>query len=248
MIVNGTQYLILSPYNVVNSINRISNLRLRFTRLKAAMDEKGVPILAKKHVSTVLLFVLGRGTVNKTDIVSVVPSNTTVDNLVRELKGVELITVSAEFAGRKTYSISLTPKGRQVAEQLKRAEEAAKGKIPSTPEEESRITVETNEKGEKIYVLTEEYRREQEERRKRLSALVHVNVMDDHITFKETNYGGKGKDRILSVYVKLNHSGNLKLWCDADESFDCWHVNEAWSLPEVREMYFNQVKRGNVGE
>lgn len=36
------------------------------------------------------------------------------------------------------------------------------------------------------------------------------------------------------------------LGCEEDESFDCWHVNEAWSLPEVREMYFNQVKKGNV--
>jgi DNA-binding MarR family transcriptional regulator len=205
-------------------------------------------VLGQKHASTLLLFLLERGPVTQVALLEVIPSNLTLSRLGELLERNGLIEIKREFAGRRKYTYSLTPKGRQVAEQLKRAEEAAKGKIPSTPEEESRITVETNEKGEKIYVLTEEYRREQEERRKRLSALVHVNVMDDHITFKETNYGGKGKDRILSVYVKLNHSGNLKLWCDADESFDCWHVNEAWSLPEVREMYFNQVKRGNVGE
>ena len=232
-IVNGTQYLILSPYKVVNSIDRISNLHLRFTRLKAAMDEKGVPILAKKHVSTVLLFVLGRGTVNKTDIVSVVPSNTTVDNLVRELKGEELITVSAEFAGRKTYSISLTPKGRQVAEQLKRAEEAAKGIVINEWEGRAEIPAET----------AEEWAKKFREATKGMSLLYHVNVYQDHVTIGQEI---AGKSHMYNIYVKVNGKGIMRLWCESDEAYDCAHVQYAWTIPKVQEMYGNAVRDGKA--
>ena len=38
----------------------------------------------------------------------------------------------------------------------------------------------------------------------------------------------------------------LQLRCEVNESYDFWHVSEAWSQPGVREMYFNQVKKGNV--
>lgn len=31
-----------------------------------------------------------------------------------------------------------------------------------------------------------------------------------------------------------------------DESFECIHVQYAWTLPKVQEMYANNVRDGNV--
>lgn len=202
-------------------------------------------VLSEKYTSIFLTFLLSRGKTKKGDFREVINSTTTIDKLVTKFEKEGFITVEKEFAGRRIHQVSLTLKGRAVAEQLRKAEEAAKGMPPS---EEPRIIIEKNDKGEEIYVITPEYRQFAEERRKRLSALIHVNVLDDHISFKETNYEGTGRDRIVTIYVKLNGNGILRLWCEVDESYDCWHVSEAWSLPEVREMYFNQVKKGNIKE
>lgn len=96
-------------------------------------DTPSESAIAKKHVSSVLIFLLNKGKVKKTDIVSVVHSNTTVDKLTSELSKEGYIEIKKEFAGRKTYEISLTDKGRRVAEQLKKAEAVMKGqKFPST--------------------------------------------------------------------------------------------------------------------
>jgi DNA-binding PadR family transcriptional regulator len=179
----------------------------------------------------------------KTSLLPIVPNSYSLERYLRELAANGLISIREEKIVRKTFYVSLTLKGRAVAEQLKRVDGAVRGR---SMEAEPFITMETNEKGEKIYVLTPNYREFAEERRKRLSALIHVNVLDDHIVFKETNYEGTGKDRLVVIYVKLNGNGILRLWCELDESYDCWHVSEAWSLPAVREMYFNQVKKGNI--
>ena len=95
--------------------------------MEVALFPVSTPILAKKHVSTVLIFLLDKGTARKSEIVSVVPSNTTVDKLVLSLSKNGLIDVETGFKGRRFYSISLTEKGRTVAEQLKRADEVTKG-------------------------------------------------------------------------------------------------------------------------
>jgi DNA-binding MarR family transcriptional regulator len=208
------------------------------------MEDSLTELLSNKNAVSILVYLLDKQRIPKTKL-QAVSTQHTINRVIPLLLEAELITVNEEFLGRKTHFVSLTPKGRQVAEQLKRAEEAAKG-IP--PGEEPRIIIEKNDKGEEMYVITPEYRQFAEERRKRLSALIHVNVLDDHISFKETNYESTGRDRIVTIYVKLNGNGILRLWCEVDESYDCWHVSEAWSLPEVREMYFNQVKKGNVQE
>ena len=121
------------------------------------MDSSFSSTLAKKHVSTVLLFLLEKGTVKKTDIVSVVHSNTTVDKLTTELSSEGFIEIKKEFAGRKTYEISLTPKGRSVAEQLKRAEEAAKGKKFIFPDKFAVITFLDKQGSSTLNELKEEF-------------------------------------------------------------------------------------------
>ena len=200
--------------------------------------------LDKSYSKSVLVLLYSRGgNAKKSDLKEIATNWRTITDVLNILQKDGYLTISEEILGRRTYMITLTPKGRAVAEQLRKAEEAAKGMPPG---EEPGIIIEKNDKGEEIYVITPEYRQFAEERRKRLSALIHVNVLDDHISFKETNYECTGRDRIVTIYVKLNGNGILRLWCEVDESYDCWHVSEAWSLPEVREMYFNQVKKGNV--
>ena len=34
--------------------------------------------------------------------------------------------------------------------------------------------------------------------------------------------------------------------CEEDESFECIHVQYAWTLPKVQEMYANNVRDGKV--
>ena len=187
-------------------------------------DSSLPPILARKHVSSVLLYLLRKGEVKKTDIVSVVRSNTTVDKLTGELVKEGLISIRKEFAGRKTYTISLTPKGRAVAEQLKKADEVA-------------ARTET-------YELPPDFGKEFEG----LSAMTHLNVIEDHIAITEHNYDGTGKDRIVMVYVKLNGRGFMRLFCEMDEAYECRHTRYAWTLPSVQEMVQIQRDKGNIKE
>ena len=192
------------------------------------MDDDRISILAQKHVSSILIFLLKHDTVNKTDLVTVVHSNTSVDKLVNELEKEKLISVRKEFAGRNTYYISLTNKGRAVAIRLKEAEEVA--------EAEAIIHID----GEDINVsLTPE----QQENSKYLKFLFHFNVLDNHITVEEA-VPGKAT-RIFNIYVRQNGHGYFRLWCEEDNSFDCWHVNQAWAYPQTQKMmtqYKGKVK------
>ena len=189
------------------------------------MEDDKISILAKKHVSSILIFLLEHDTVNKTDLVTVVHSNTSVDKLVNELDKEGLISVKKEFAGRNTYYISLTKKGRSVALRLKEAEEVAESQ--GDQEAEGVIHID----GEEINVaLTPEERKNS----KYLKFLFHFNVLDNHITVEEA-VPGKAT-RIFNIYVKQNGHGIFRLWCEQDDSYECWHVKEAWGYPQVQKM------------
>ena len=175
------------------------------------------PILAKKHVSSILIFLLGHGTVHKIDLVSVVHSNTSVDKLVDELKNEGFISVKKEFAGRNTYYISLTAKGIASATKLKEAQEVAEGVI--------------HVDGEEINIKLEP---EERKNSKYLKILIHSNVLDDHIAVEESIPGRP--TRIFNIYIRQNGHGYFRLWCEEDKSFDCWHVKEAWTYPAVQKM------------
>ena len=58
----------------------------------------------------------------------------------------------------------------------------------------------------------------------------------------------EGQSRITNVYVKINGKGRLRLFCEMDESFECVHVQFAWTLPEVQQMLANNVRNGKVRE
>ncbi|WP_298277907.1 hypothetical protein [Ferroplasma sp.] len=193
------------------------------------MVDSKIPILAQKHVSTILLFIFENGTVHKTDIVSVVHSNNSVDKLIEELKNEGFISVKKEFAGRNTYYISLTDKGISVTKNLKQAQAAAEGKQNEEDRETSEGIIHVD--GEEINV-----RLEPEERKnsKYLKILIHSNVLDDHISVEEAIPGRP--TRIFNIYIRQNGHGYFRLWCEEDKSFDCWHVKEAWTYPAVQKM------------
>ena len=84
-------------------------------------------MLSEKYASIFLTYLLAKGEAKKGDFREVIKSTTTIDKLVTKFEQGGFITVEKEFAGRRIHVISLTPKGSAVAEQLKRAEEAARG-------------------------------------------------------------------------------------------------------------------------
>ncbi|EQD30608.1 hypothetical protein B2A_14067 [mine drainage metagenome] len=156
-----------------------------------------------------------------------VKSHHILDKVLRALEENGFLTVEVTKIGPPIYTITLTDRGKAVAEQLKRAEEAAKGAIIF--EEEGRIEVK----------VPEEWR----EKWKNLHALFHVNVYEDHVTIMETNHEGTGRERIFNIYIRENGQGHLRLWCEEDESFDCYHVGYALTLAAVQDM-FARVRGG----
>ena len=176
--------------------------------------------------SKILLFLLKNGVVKKTDLLSISTMHT-VEKTLLDLNTNGFIEVKEEFIGRRTYKISLTSKGHAVAEQLKKAEEAAKG--------ENVIEISNKELND----WTEKFK----EATKGMSLLYRVNVFQDHITIKEDKDGGS---RVISIYVKVNGHNIKRLWCDLDESFECIHAGYAWTLAKVQEMYANNIMSGGV--
>lgn len=182
-----------------------------------------------KHISTILIFLLDNGEIKKTDLSRVVPSPQTYQRAVEELEREGYLVQRENILGRRIVNISLTEKGRQVAEQLKKAQEI--GSAPSVDVSEGMAALQlTDEAMEKV---------------RELRLLYHVNVLDDHVTIEEVPHGG-GRSRIFNVYIKRNGHGDFRLWCEQDESFDCVHVQVAWTYPQVQRMVMHYTGRVKV--
>ena len=139
-----------------------------------------------------------------------------------------LINIVTKFIGRKIIFKEFTQKGMEVTEQLKKAEE-----IANSP------AIEIKEMDDLDLTMTDE----EAEMAKHLNLLFHINVMDDHITVEEVKPGKPS--RIFNIYVKRNGNGEFRLWCEHDDSYDCWHVKAAWTYPHVQKMmmhYKGKVK------
>ena len=90
-------------------------------------------ILDLRHSSKVLLFLLQNGQIKKTELLSVISSSDSLSSSLRKMDEEGLIKIETKVIGRKTIFISLTERGREVAEQLKKAEAVSKGhKLPTT--------------------------------------------------------------------------------------------------------------------
>ena len=93
-----------------------------------------------KYAKSVLIELSTIDVAKKSDLFKIIKSHQVLDNLLESLQEDNYLTIKESMAGPKKYSISLTPKGRSVAEQLKRAEEAAKGRKFTFPDKFAVIT------------------------------------------------------------------------------------------------------------
>jgi DNA-binding transcriptional ArsR family regulator len=158
-----------------------------------------------------------------TDLLKVVKSPDTLYRTLPKLQAADIIKEKDRVDRRRFVYIYLTDKGKRIAEGLKTAEQAVSS-------EEDIRTLPPN--------YTDQF--------KNLSALTHLNVLDDHIAIRDLNFDGTGHDRVVFVYVKLNGNNLMRLWCEVDNTYDCVHTKYAWSLPDVQAMVQIQYAKGNI--
>lgn len=185
--------------------------------------------LSEKYSNLLLSYLLSKEKFLKTDLQVIVTNIQTLDKLLNKFQNDNLIKIEKKIIGRRTFEISLTDKGRRVAEQLKKAQE-----IVNSP------TIEIREMDDLDLTMTDE----EAEMAKHLNLLFHINVMDDHITVEEVKPGKPS--RIFNIYVKRNGNGEFRLWCEHDDSYDCWHVKAAWTYPHVQKMMMHYKEKAKV--
>ena len=179
-----------------------------------------------KHASAILLYLLDNSEVPITDFSKIHIGPNSYYRTISLLLDDGFIKRKEVIDRRKIVLISLTDKGRAVAQKLKEAEEVSEGTIPIDGED---INVKPTPE-----VLGNS---------KRLKFLFHFNVMDNHITLEEAEPGKSS--HLFNIYIKQNSHGGFVLWCEADDSTTCWHVREALTYPQVQEMmakYQGKVK------
>lgn len=175
--------------------------------------------LGDKRKIQILKFIDERGEVKKRDFLEIMKNVYMINTKLSELANDGYIQMKKEGT---TYIISLTEKGKDIIEKIKYLEKPMGGSISK-----------------------EEYN-QMIEKWKNISALTHVNILDDHIVLKEHNFDGKGNDRLVTIYVKINHDKVMRLWCEIDNSYNCWHVQYAWTLPEVQAWVQYHYQKGNI--
>jgi DNA-binding MarR family transcriptional regulator len=180
------------------------------------------------HATSILVYLLDHQEVPITKFTkgfSISPP--TAYRTLSKLESDNLISRQEILKKRRLVKISITEKGREVALKLRELESV-------------------DNKDPNIIPLRQEDYNDFSQNTKNISVLSHLNVLDDHIALREVNYDHKGDDRVVFVYVKLNGNGIMRLWCEVDNSYTCWHVKYAWTLPDVQAMVQYQIKRGNA--
>ena len=196
-----------------------------------------------KHGPSILIYLLDNGEIPITDFSKINIGPTTYYRSLANLEADGLVKRREIINRRKLVLFSLTNKGISVAKNLKLAQDAAEGKQKEDVQEPSGVSIvqpEEEEKGEKLNLeLTDR----KVEKAKYLKVLYHVNVLDDHITVEELR--PNKPSRIFNIYIRKNGGGNFRLWCEFDDSYECWHVQAAWTYPQVQKMmtqYKGKVK------
>lgn len=175
--------------------------------------------------SNSVLIRLIQGSCLKTALQDIVKNLYSLDKLLSELEKDGLISIDKKPFGKNIQEVSLTAKGKEVAEQLKNAQLAGEGKLTS---ETQTIKMPADWK----------------DRFKGLSAMTHLNVLDDHVAIQEIDSSGKTTS-VVMVYVKRVNS-HFELWCEKDDSKECKHVDFAWSLPHMRALIQDYIKQGKI--
>ena len=76
-----------------------------------------------RHGNKILLFLLERGEIKKTDLLEIMSSSDSLSKSLQDLINADLIESETILLGRRVVLTKLTPLGRKVAEQLKKADE-----------------------------------------------------------------------------------------------------------------------------
>ena len=171
------------------------------------------------HAKSVLIELL-KGKVLKTKLQAIAKNFYSLNTLLTGLENDGLIKIDPQPFGKNIKYISLTPSGVEVAQKLIEAENSTK--------EQPIIKLKDNEE------IDLNLSDEEAEKAKILHLLYHINVMDDHVTVEEILPGKPS--RIFNIYIRQNDGGTFRLWCEFDNSYDCWHVKAAWTYPQVQKM------------
>ena len=116
-----------------------------------------IPSLSEKYAIDALKYILEKGRIKKTDLLEIITSSWTLDKLIPKLERDGLLEVKESTMGRRTYEISLTPKGRQVAEELRNMDRINKRKSLEL-QPIFKLILFINEKGEcKLSELKDEF-------------------------------------------------------------------------------------------
>ncbi|MHB1440016.1 MAG: hypothetical protein ACYCSO_09855 [Cuniculiplasma sp.] len=111
-----------------------------------------------RHKSSILLFLLEYGSVNKSKLISIVTSPPVLTNVINKMEEEKLIKTVEERIGRRTINISLTDRGLAVAEQLRRAEDISKGRKFLFPDKFAIISFLDKTETSTMTSLTNEFR------------------------------------------------------------------------------------------
>lgn len=168
-----------------------------------------------KHAKSVLIFLSSFDVAKKSDLAHIVKSHQVLDNLLSALVKGGYLRCDSTLMGPKKYSISLTNKGSAVAEQLKRVNEVA---AEVFLEQEKRI------------IMPPHWR----DRYSGLSTSTERTNIDCCVVKEADGFGKTIKEAVLRMRVVDDRPA---LWCETDESSDCVHVDYAWSLPSIRELF-----------
>jgi hypothetical protein len=79
-----------------------------------------------RHGNTILLYILKKGEIKKTDLLEVLSSSDSLSRSLQALQNFKLIKMETKIIGRKVITIKLTDLGIEVAKQLKKAEDILK--------------------------------------------------------------------------------------------------------------------------
>ncbi|MEM3860662.1 MAG: hypothetical protein QW478_14915, partial [Candidatus Micrarchaeaceae archaeon] len=152
-------------------------------------------------------------------LLKAVPNSYSLESNLKLLSEKGLVKIREEVIIRRTYFISLTERGRAVAIQLKKADEMITGSLHQIDELSGKTEMEFRDLFDKI------------------SQLFSVKTYDDHSIIEDSS----SKEKV-TILLKNDEKGVLRLWCEKDQSFVCFHTKYCWSLPEVQSMYFYSLK------
>ncbi len=82
-----------------------------------------------RHENKILLFLLERGEIKKTDLLKIMSSSDSLSRSLQDLINAGLIESETKVAGRRIILIRLTSIGKEVSELLRKAQELLKNSI-----------------------------------------------------------------------------------------------------------------------